>query len=105
MAEEAREVTSRAFSAYERPLEMVLFFKYLVRVLSMADNEWPEVIQNLSKAQTVWRRMLRILSREGARPRVSRFFFKYVVQSVMLFRAWTWVVTPFMGQVLGGFQY
>ena len=54
--------------------------------------------------QTVLWRMSRILSREGARLRVSGFFFKSLVQSVLLFGAETWVVTPRIGQVLGGFQ-
>ena len=34
--------------------------------------------------------------------RVSGVFFKAVVQSVLLFGAKTWVVTPRMGRVLGG---
>ena len=33
-----------------------------------------------------------------------RIFFKAVFQLVMLFGVETWVVTPRMGQVLGGFQ-
>ena len=41
---------------------------------------------------------------QGAAPRVSGFFFKAVVQAVLLFRAETWVVTPRMGKALGGFQ-
>ena len=48
--------------------------------------------------------MARILRREGAEPRVSGFFFKAVVQAVLLFGTETWVVTPHMGRVLGGFQ-
>ena len=48
--------------------------------------------------------MTRILSREGARHRLSGFFFKSVVQLVLLFGAETGVVTPHMGQVLGVFQ-
>ena len=35
-------------------------------------------------------------------PRVYRFFFKAVIQAVLLFRAETWVVTPHMGKALGG---
>ena len=35
---------------------------------------------------------------------MSGFFFKAVVQAVLLFGAETWVVTPRMGQFLGGFQ-
>ena len=40
----------------------------------------------------------------GETPRVSRFFFKDVVQSVLILEAETWVVTLHMGRVLGGFQ-
>ena len=80
-------MTSRAFSAYGRTLEMVPSFKYLGRLLSAADDDWPAVIRNRTKARAVWRRMSRILSREGARPRLSDFFFKDVVQSVLLFDA------------------
>ena len=87
-------MTSRAFSAYWRTLEMVPSLKYLGRVLLVADDEWPMVIQNMTKARTVWQKMSRILIREGARLRVSGFFFKSVVQSMLLFGAETWVVNP-----------
>ena len=92
--DEARVVSSRTFNDYRRPLEMVPSFKYLGRVQSAADEDWPAVIHNIAKAQTVWRRMSRILSREGVRPRVSGFLFKAVVQSVLIFGAEMWVVTP-----------
>ena len=52
----------------------------------------------------MWQRMLRILIREGSRPRVFIFFFKAVVQSVLLFDAESWVFTPQMGRALGVFQ-
>ena len=70
----------------------------------MADDNWMAVVKKLARARKVWIRTLRILSREGAAPRVSGFFFKDVVQAVPLFRADTWVVTPRMGKALGGFQ-
>ena len=73
------------FIAYGRPLDTVTSFRYLVRVISAADENWPAVIENLAKAWLVWRRMMRILSRERARPRVYGFFFKAIVQSVLLF--------------------
>ena len=85
VAKEARVVTSMAFSAYGIPLEVVPSFKYLGRLLSAADDDWSSVIRNLTKAQVVWWIMSSILSREGARPQVSVFFFKSVVQSVLLF--------------------
>ena len=85
------------------PLEMVTSFKYLGRVILKADDGWLEVIRNPARVWEVWRSIKRILSREGARPRVSGSFFKTVTQMVLLFGAEKWVVTPRMVRVLGGF--
>ena len=101
-AEEERAATSRAFSAYGHTLDMVPYFKYLGRGIYVADDDCPEVTRNMTKARSVWRRMAEILSREGARPRVSGFFFKENAQSVLLFGTEMWVVTPRMGPLLGG---
>ena len=79
-AEEDRAVTSRAFSAYGLPPEMVPSFKYLGRVISSAGDDGTAVVRNIDKARSVWRRLTRILSREGVAPRLSVFFFKVVVQ-------------------------
>ena len=57
------------------PLEMVTSFQYLVQVILAADDNWPVVIRNLYRSRDVWKRVMRILSREGAAPRVSGFFF------------------------------
>ena len=45
--EEERAVTSRYFSAYGRPLEIVTSFRYLGRVISAADDNWMVVVWNL----------------------------------------------------------
>ena len=97
--DEEREVTSRAFSAYGLPLYMVTSFKYLGRVISAVEN-----VKNLSRERKVWSRMLRFLSREGAVPRLFGFFFKAVIQAVLIFGAETWEVTPHRGKALMGFQ-
>ena len=89
VTDEARSVTSREFSAYGHPLKMVTSFKYLGIVISAADYDWLEVVQNILKVHMVWQRMLRIMSREGAILWVSGFFFKSVVQLVLLFGAET----------------
>ena len=62
-AEEDRAVTYRAFMAYGVPLEMVISFWYLGRVILAADKNWPEVVRNVSRERAVWKRMTRILSR------------------------------------------
>ena len=74
-------------------------------VISAADDVWLAVVINLAKAQAVWRWLVSILIREGAMPRISGFFLKDVVHLVLIIGAETWVVTPRMGQVLGGFQH
>ena len=73
-------------------------------MISSADNGWPLVVRNLSRARAVWDRITRIISREGAELRVSGFFFKAMVQAVLIFGSETWTVTPRMGRDLGGFQ-
>ena len=83
---------------------MLTSFKYVGRVISATDGNWPAVVRNLARAKSVWRRMLLILSREGVTARVSGFFLKAVIQEVLLFGAETWVVTPCMGTAMGGFQ-
>ena len=83
---------------------MLTSFKYVGRVISATDGNWPAVVSNLARAKSVWRRMLLILSREGVTARVSGFFLKAVIQEVLLFGAETWVVTPCMGTAMGGFQ-
>ena len=72
--EEERAVTSRAFSAYGHPLEMVTSFRYLGRVILAADNDWLAAVRNLAKVRAMWSRMTRILNREGEEPWVSNFF-------------------------------
>ena len=84
---------------------MVTSLRYLGRVILAADNNWPEVVSKFSRTRAVWKRMTRILSREGADPQVSGFLSKSVFQVVLLFGADTWLVTPHIGRVLGGFQY
>ena len=77
-------------------------FKYLGRVISAPDYDWLEVIRNLEKARAVWRRIVRILIRDGVMPWVSRLLSKVVVQSVLLFGAETWVNPPAWDRSWGG---
>ena len=83
---------------------MVTSFRYLGKVILAADDDWPAVVKNLSRARAIWRRMTLILSRVGAVPRVSGFFFKAVVQAVLIFGSETWVVNPCKVKALGGSQ-
>ena len=92
-AAEGEAATKRAFNAYGRRLNSVKEFRYLGRILTSTDNDWPEVARNLQKARATWGRLARILGREGADPKVSRNLYIAVTQQVLLFGAETWVLT------------
>ena len=47
--EELQEISERAFQAYGAPLENVTAFKYLGRVITAGDDDWPSVAGNLQK--------------------------------------------------------
>ena len=100
---EFRDSTERSFEAYRKPLETVSTFKYLGRVMTAGDDDWPAVAVNLLKARKIWGRLSRILSQEGADVRVSGNFFKAVVQAVLLFGAETWVLTSRIERALESF--
>ena len=81
---------------------MVTSFKYLGRVILATDDDWPAVVRNLAQAKTVLRRVSHITSMEGLTPWVSGFFFKAMIQAVLLFGAETWSVTDLHAKVPGG---
>ena len=68
--EELRERSEGAFQAYTEPLENVTAFRYLGRVMTAGDDDWPTVVGNLKTARKSWGRLLQILSREGVDPKV-----------------------------------
>ena len=68
------------------------------------DNYWLVVGGNLGKAWNSWGWLSRILSREGADPKVSGNFYKVVDQAVLLFGAETWVLTQRMERALDSFR-
>ena len=100
-----REKTVRAFQDYIRPLESVMPFKYLGRIMMALDNDWPEVVGNLRNLRKIWAHMLRLLGRERENPRASGIFFKVVVQAVLFFGAAMWVMTPRTSPYLEGIQH
>ena len=103
-AVEGEAASERAFEAYGRKINQVQEFRYLGRVLTATDDDWPEVARNLYRSRATWGRMARILGREGADPKVSRMFYIAVTQQVLLFGADSWVLTGKMEAALDTFQ-
>ena len=66
------------------------YFKIYMNPLHKIPKQFymkPIVVVKLAKARAVWQSMTQILIREGAALRVSEFFFKAVVQLVLIFDA------------------
>ena len=100
-----QSITAVVAQAYGRPLEAVLRFKYLGRVLTASDDNWLAVFGNPRKARRRWTWMLRILRWKGSDPWEYGKFYKAVVQPTLLFGAEIWVMSARIGRTLGGLHH
>ena len=62
------------------------------------------VVNNLWRERRKWAQLTRVLSREGADARTLCQIYLAVVKLVIIYRSETWVMTPCIGRVLGGFH-
>ena len=85
-------------------MEAVSEFRYLGRLLTATDNDWPTVAGNIKKARRSWLRLAKVLGRVGEDPKVSRTFYIAVTQAVLLFVEETWVLTAKMEKALDAFH-
>ena len=84
---------------------MVSSFKYLVWVFMVADYGWAVVISNIRNLRKQWARMSHILWREGENARVSKRFYKSVVQDVLIYGSEMWFLMPQMVRTLFAFRH
>ena len=75
---EIRESTEMAFEVYGKQINLVPRFTYLGRVMTAGDDDWTAVAGNLAKARKIWGRMQGVLRREGATPRISGNFSRWL---------------------------
>ena len=82
-----RKTSERELHAYWKQMMAVTEFRYLGRVLTATDDDWPAVADNIRKARANWGMLARILRQEGADPKVSHSFYTDMTQQVLLFGA------------------
>ena len=92
------------FTIYGEVLQRTATFKYLGRPMSRVDSDWPAMHRNLRRARQKWARASKILGRQGASPKTCGHLYVAVVQSLLLYGAETWVVSPDMLSILSGFH-
>ena len=61
------------------------FFKYLGRVLTTSEDDWPAVVNNIRNARRNWAWFSRFSGQEGANTRISGTLYKAVIQGTLLF--------------------
>ncbi len=79
-------------------------FKYLGCVPSQDDGNAHTVRFQIVKARWCWAQNRKVLRSKNASPRVCGYFYKAVVQAVMLFGSESWNLTPALLTRLEGFR-
>ena len=101
---ETWESLEKSSEAYGEPINNLLAFNYMVRVLTAGDGDCLAVVGNLGKTRRIWGWLSQVLGREWVDPKVSGNFYKAVAQAVLLFGAEMWVLTQRMEKALDRFQ-
>ena len=71
----------------------------------VSDDNWLTVVQNLRRLRQKWSRLSRVLSREGVDDWILGKIYVVLVQAVLLYRSETWLMTPYIRRLHGGFHY
>ena len=79
-------------------------FKYLGRFISNDNNDGTAIRKNLSKARSRWAREKRILINSKCTPKVMGYFYKAIIQSVLLYGSESWVISESMFKKLESFN-
>ena len=91
----AREVS---FNVNGEKIYKVSEFKYLGRILEETDDDERAANRQLTRARARWGRIARILTIDGASPRVMGYFYKAIIQTVLLYDSESWTLT---GRMIG----
>ena len=103
--EETRASTAADFQTYSWPLEAADSFKNLRRVLATSEGDFRWGSRNLVRSGGNGRGSTEVWFSRGGDAQTSGTFYKAAIQATILFRSYTWVMTPRIGRTLGGFHH
>ena len=84
------------------PIEQVAQFRYLGRMMDEHDDDSHAMGRQLSRARTKWSRFAAVLHADGVKPKVMAYFYKAVVQAVLLlYGSETWYCQSLLGPTNG----
>jgi Reverse transcriptase (RNA-dependent DNA polymerase) len=98
------QAQNTSFMVGNDELEAVDSFRYLGRPLVADSSDWLAVTYNIKKARGRWSQVSRVLSKQQINPKAAGFFYKAVVQSVLLFGCETWSLSRQSITALEGFH-
>lgn len=98
------EASNTRFYIGDTAIENVSAFKYLGRILHYSDLDDAAVTLNLQKATKTWSHIHRILRADGCSPHVMAYFYKTIIQSILLFGSETWVLSRRLRKRLDSFH-
>ena len=91
----AQEVS---FNVNGEKIDKAAEFKYLGRILEETDNNEHAANRQLTRARARWGSIAKILTIDGASPRVMGYFYKAIIQTVLLYWSELWTLT---GRMIG----
>ena len=97
-------VDDMRFTIRGEDIERLKEFKYLGRILDENDNDKKCILAQLRKARGLWRRLVKILKREGAEPFQMGRFYVGIVQAILLYGSESWTISLLEMEALEGFQ-
>ena len=92
------------FSIGGAEIERVKQFRYLGRILDENDDGNHALQRQLARARTKWGRIAAVLRSQGMKPRAMGYFYKAIVQTILLYGSETWVLSDFQMKQLRSFH-
>ena len=100
-----KQAVKVVFKIGDKPIENVLSFKYLGMILAANDNDLPAMVSNIHQACQHWGQISHLLMHDGASTWTMGYFYKAIVQAVLLYGSETWVFTSRMLKILNSFHH
>ena len=95
-AKRQQEARAVEFTVAGEAIERVSEFRYLGRILTDEDDDNQAAARQLTRAQEKWGRLSRVLTAEGTSAKTRGYFYKAIVQAVLLYGSETWTLSESM---------
>jgi hypothetical protein len=86
-------VGNATFTVNGTTINKVSKFKYLGRLLEESDNDDHAATRQLQRAREKWGRIGKVLSSQGVNAKTMGYFYKAIVQAVLLYGSESWTLT------------